>query len=107
MDLVLEPRGMNFYKGCPEKKSCVDFSNFRYFAEIEDGAEGNYYAEITIHWRDSFKRVNAFIEFSYKNREGLCHKVGLSITEPTKEAVLQAVNYNLKTNFDNLTIKGE
>lgn len=105
MDLILEPRGMDFYKGCPEKEVVTDFDNFRYFAEVNDGAEGNYYMEITIHWRDNYKRVTAFIEFSHEYMDGMCYREGVSITEPTKEAVLRAVNEKLGFGFDNITIK--
>ena len=106
MDLILQPRGMNFYKGCPEKETVTDFDNFRYVAEIIDENK-HYYLEITIHWRDSFKRVNAFIEYSEEKSDGMCYRIGVDITEPTKEAVLKAINEKLGFNFNDITFKEE
>lgn len=34
MDLILERRGMDFYKGCPEKEVATDFDSFRIWREI-------------------------------------------------------------------------
>lgn len=102
--LILDPRGMDFYKGCPEKGNS-DFDNFRYFAEMPDGHGGAYFFEITIHWRDQYKRVNAFIEYSHNYFDGMCYRVGVDIVEPYKKAVLEAINKRMNTDFDEIKIE--
>ena len=101
--LTLQERGMNFYNSCPEKGNS-DFNNFRYFAEISDEHDGAYYIELTIHYRDNYKRVNAFIEYSHSYFDGSCYRIATDIVEPYKEAVLKAINKRLNTNFSGFNI---
>lgn len=103
MKLKLEARGMNFYNNCPEKGNS-DFENFRYFGEIPDNHEGAYYIEITIHYREQYKRVNAFISYLHSYFDGSCYSIAHDIVAPYKQAVLESVNKKLKMNFDEIEI---
>lgn len=105
MDLILERRGMDFYEGCPEKKVATDFDNFRYFGEMEDGHEGNYYFEITIHYRDNQKAVRALVEFSHQYFDGICYRTGQVWCEPTKQAVLDVINSAMMSSYTDIKFK--
>lgn len=99
--LRLQRRGMDFYGTCPEKQAS-DFDNFRYYGSIDDEHGGWFDIELTIHYRDNVKRVNAFLSFSHSYYDGSCYQHGHDIVEPYKEVVLQAINKRFATSYDEI-----